>query len=170
MQKHGADFSVFASDADELSTCENLQELPVLNAGLKAAAVADLFPEKTIIGADTVIFFENSIIGKPSDMDDAFNILKRLSGQKHQVITGCAVICRKKNIRDLFSVVSDVYFKKLSDADIRAYLDKVYVLDKAGAYAIQEHGELIIEKYTGSLENIIGFPWDEIAEHLSLVK
>lgn len=166
MKNHGVDFSVFVPQVEEISFCEDLRQLPSFNAELKAGAAADIFPDKTVIGADTVIYFENSIIGKPANIDDAREILRRLSGRKHQVITGCAIICRMKNIHKIFDCVSDVYFKKLSSSDIENYLAKVHVLDKAGAYAIQEHREIIIEKFTGSLENIIGLPWDEIAEKL----
>ena len=167
MQKHGADFSVYVPQVTEITTCDNLPELPEINATLKASAAADIFPGTTVIAADTVIFFENSIIGKPADIQDAHKILKKLSGRKHQVITGCAVINRSKNISGHFSCISDVYFKKLTDNDIQKYTSLVHVLDKAGAYAIQEHGEIIIEKYSGSLENIIGLPWDELADFLA---
>ena len=162
MKKHGADFFVYVPQVDEITTCDDLQKLPEINASIKAAAAADIFSDKTVIGADTVIFFEDSIIGKPADINDAHQILKRLSGHKHQVITGCTVINRNKNINRSFSCISEVYFKNLTDADIHRYTALVHVLDKAGAYAIQEHSEIIIEKYSGSLENIIGFPWDEI--------
>ncbi len=162
LQKHGVDFSVYIPDVCEKNDGKNLRDLPRCNAVLKAAATADIFPQKTVLAADTVIFFENKLLGKPADNSDAFRMLKKLSGRKHEVISGCAVICREKNIDYSFSCVSEVVFKEISDDIIHDYMQKVNVLDKAGAYAIQEYGEMIIESFSGSLENIIGLPGDEV--------
>lgn len=169
LKKHGIFFDVFISDADELKTYENPSLLPQLNAELKCNAAAQIHPDKTVIGADTVILFENTILGKPADEEDAVRMLKILSGKKHQVITGCAVICISKNFHYTFSVTSEVIFKKLTEKQIRDYMSKVNVLDKAGSYAIQEHGDEIIESYSGSLENIIGMPVDELSEVLNMI-
>jgi septum formation protein len=130
----------------------------MLNAALKAAAVADRNPAKWVLGADTMIVFENSAIGKPADLAEAARFLRRFSGKSHQVITGMALICRQKQVEELWSETSVVSFKNLSDETIREYLEKVDVLDKAGAYAIQEHGESIVEKFSGEIENIVGLP------------
>lgn len=166
LQKNGVDFTVYVPDVEELTSCEDLRELPRRNAILKAAAAADKFPSCTIIGADTVIFFENSVLGKPSDKQDAVHILKSLAGKTHEVISGCAVICRDKNIEYSFSVASEVKFRQFDENTIKKYMSEVNVLDKAGAYAIQEHGDLIIEKFSGSLDNIIGLPADELLDIL----
>ncbi|MBR2722713.1 MAG: septum formation protein Maf [Lentisphaeria bacterium] len=170
LKKHGVPFVVCVSDADELTSCANLPELPVLNAELKCAAVADIHPGKTVVGADTVIFFENMILGKPADEKDAVRMLKLLSGKTHQVITGCAVICRTGNFIRKFKCVSNVKFRTLDDEKIKSYISKVNVLDKAGAYAIQEYGDDIIQEYSGSLDNIIGLPVDELCEVLAEIQ
>ena len=166
LKKHGVDFSVFVPQCEELTSCDDLKCLPELNAVRKAAAAADIFPQKTVIGADTVILFENTVIGKPENLEHAVQILLKLAGKKHQVVSGCAVICRNKNICHSFSCVSEVVFKNLSEAQIRKYISEVNVLDKAGAYAIQEHGDDIIKSFSGSLENIIGLPVCELCEFL----
>ena len=166
LQKHGVDFIIQTAEVKELTDCVERAELPILNAEMKCAAVADLYPEKTVVGADTVILFENMILSKPADIADAVRMLKLLSGREHQVITGCAVICRKKNFIRKFKCVSRVLFRQLDDEKIRQYLLKVNVLDKAGAYAIQECGDEIIEKFSGSLDNIIGLPVEELLEVL----
>ncbi len=170
LQKHGVPFAVCASDADELTVCDDLSELPVLNAEMKCAAIADIYPDKTVVGADTVIYFENMILGKPADEKDAVRMLKLLSGKTHQVITGCAVICRNKNFIRKFKCVSHVRFRTLDDEKIKQYISKVNVLDKAGAYAIQEHGDDIIREYSGSLDNIIGLPAAELCEVLAEIQ
>ena len=167
LQRHGVSFAVYTADVEELTDCPQRSELPVLNAELKCAAVADLHPEKIVVGADTVILFDNMILGKPADTADAVRMLKLLSGKEHEVITGCAVICRKTNFIHKFKCVSRVLFRQLDDEKIREYLSKVKVLDKAGAYAIQEYGDDIIEKFSGSLDNIIGLPVKELMEVLT---
>ena len=126
----------------------------------KAEEVAARFPEDLVIGADTVIEFENRILGKPENMDDAFRMLSIFSGKTHCVTTGCAIICHSRSIRIRFAETSRVTFKSLDAETIRRYLSLVPVLDKAGAYAIQDHGEMLIESLEGSLDNVIGFPTD----------
>lgn len=158
LKKYGVEFYVFVPQVDELADCADLRALPCMNAELKAAAAAEIFPDKIIIAADTVIFFNNSVIGKPHDPDDAIRILQLFAGREHEVITGCAVICRKLGLKYVFRDTSYVKFKPLDRVKISDYIGKVNVLDKAGAYAVQEYGDDIIEKYTGSLENIIGLP------------
>ena len=132
--------------------------LALENALRKAEEVAARFPEDLVIGADTVIEFENRILGKPENMDDAFRMLSIFSGKTHCVTTGCAIICHSRSIRIRFAETSRVTFKSLDAETIRRYLSLVPVLDKAGAYAIQDHGEMLIESLEGSLDNVIGFP------------
>ena len=84
--------------------------------------------------------------------------VKSFSGRTHEVITGMALLNKEEDIAEVWSCKSEVKFKKLSDAVIKEYLECVPVLDKAGAYAIQDHGELIVERFSGEMENIIGMP------------
>ena len=167
LRRCGIDFAVEISDAEELDFAENISELPALNALAKAAAVADRHPTSWVLGADTMIIFENRAIGKPADLDEAAEFLQRFSGKTHQVITGMALICRATQNEFVWSEVSEVKFKTLTADIVAHYLDKVTVLDKAGAYAIQEYGDLIVEHFTGELENIVGLPLKKLRKLLT---
>ena len=129
---------------------------PLENARLKAEAVAALEPRALVIGADTVIRFGDETIGKPADLDDARRILAKLSGRTHDVATGVCVRCVEADILVRFEDITHVTFRTLTPAIIDKYVRDVNVLDKAGAYAIQEHGEDIIESIDGSLTNVVG--------------
>lgn len=137
---------------------------PLENAMRKAAAVARLNPRAIVIGADTVIRFEGEIIGKPADLEDAKRILAKLSGHTHDVATGVCVRCVEADYLVRFEEATHVTFRTLSPEIIDDYIQAVDVLDKAGAYAIQEHGEDIIESIDGSLTNVIGLPVERLKE------
>jgi septum formation protein len=111
------------------------------------------------------VFIENHALNKPRDLEEARAMLWRLSGRTHTVFTGLAVRRHRDGYRIDEGVASDVTFKPLDEAIISAYLARVDPLDKAGAYAIQEHGELIVERYSGSFTNIIGLPL-EATKHI----
>ncbi len=128
------------------------------NAALKADWVAARNPDAIVLGADTTVFIDGHALNKPRDLDDARTMLRRLSGRTHTVFTGIAVRCQRTGLRIDEGVASDVTFKPLDDATIDAYVSRVHVLDKAGSYAIQEEGELIVAGYTGSWTNIVGLP------------
>ena len=137
---------------------------PLENAMLKAEAVARANPRALVIGADTVIRFEGETIGKPAGLDDARRILARLSGRTHDVATGVCIRCVEADILVRFEEATHVTFRTLTPEIIDNYVRAVDVLDKAGAYAIQEHGEDIIEKIDGSLTNVIGLPVERLKE------
>ena len=137
---------------------------PLENAMRKAEAVARLNPQALVIGADTVIRFEGETIGKPADLEDAKRILAMLSGRTHDVATGVCVRCVEADILVRFEDITHVTFRTLTSGTIDNYVQAVNVLDKAGAYAIQEHGEDIIESIDGSLTNVIGLPVERLKE------
>ena len=137
---------------------------PLENAMLKADAVAQMNPRALVIGADTVIRFEGKTIGKPADLEDAKRILAMLSGRTHDVATGVCVRCVEADILVRFEDITHVTFRTLTPAIIDKYVRDVNVLDKAGAYAIQEHGEDIIESIDGSLTNVVGLPVERLKE------
>ena len=151
------EFKIDCADTDELSTGYP-RNIALLNAIAKAHAVAADYPHDLIIGADTVIEFENRVIGKPAGRADAFNIIKSLSGKPHYVVTAICLINRSRNLECIFTESTKVFFRPLTDATINNYLDQVHVLDKAGAYAIQECGDMIIEKIEGPMDNVVGLP------------
>lgn len=165
LRSAGVDFAVVPAPVEELMTGPDPAKLPEENARRKAAWVFAGHPDCAVIGADTVIMFDREIIGKPRDLDDAFAILSRLSGRHHQVLTGVAVIA--PGFQKCFTVTSDIVFKPYSQAVIRQYLQNVHVLDKAGAYAIQEHGEMLIERIDGDRNNVVGLPLDAVVKVLN---
>lgn len=137
---------------------------PLENARLKAKACAASDPRAIVIGADTVIRFGNETIGKPADLADAKKILAKLSGHTHDVVTGVCVRCLENDLLVRFEEATHVRFRTLTPEMIGEYVKKVNVLDKAGAYAIQEHGDDIIEGIEGSLTNVIGLPVERLKE------
>ena len=166
LSEAGFNFEIIVSDAEEI--CEKFMipwDLTVQNAQIKASPIAQNNQEKIVIGADTVVSLDNEIFGKPSDMEEAVKMLARLSGRTHIVTTGVCIIQREKN--ETFYVNTEVTFKPLSDREISQYVKVINPLDKAGAYAAQDHGELIIEKYSGSFTNVVGLPMSEVKEALA---
>ncbi|MBN8245820.1 MAG: septum formation protein Maf [Verrucomicrobia bacterium] len=129
-----------------------------LNAQRKALALSERFPDHLIVGADTLVFLDGAPLSKPADPGAARAMLERLSGRTHEVITGVCLVHARANRMRLLSEASHVKFRLLDAAVIAEYLRHVDVLDKAGAYAVQEHGDLIIERVEGSLTNVIGLP------------
>ena len=142
-------------------------EIPVFLAKLKAQACMPAANSDTIIiAADTIVCLDNKVLGKPRDYYDAVKILKELSGNKHQVITG---ICIKSEKREkTFFVKSEVYFKHLTDSEINYYIEKYKPFDKAGSYGIQEWiGYIGIKKIEGSYFNVMGLPTQQLFDELS---
>ena len=161
-------FRVFVPEVTELEQGVDFRAVAVSNAELKADAAAEVFPDALVIGADTVIELEHSILGKPSGREKAEQKLLRMSGRSHNVVTGVCMACRNRQIRICCADVSKVFFKEIGLETIRHYMSLVNVMDKAGAYAVQEHGELIIDRVEGSVNNVIGLPVERIAETLRL--
>ncbi len=128
------------------------------NSALKAEWVAARHPEAIVLGADTTVYLDGEALNKPRDAADARAMLRRLSGRTHTVFTGLALRRVRDGLRIDDGVASEVTFKPLDEATIEAYLGRVHTLDKAGGYGIQDHPELIVAGYRGSLTNIIGLP------------
>jgi septum formation protein len=137
------------------------------NAALKADWVAARHPEALVLGADTTVFIDGVVLNKPRDLVEARAMLRRLSGRTHTVRTGLALRRRRDGLRVDEGVASEVTFRPLDEATITSYLAQVHVLDKAGAYAIQEHGELIVAGHAGSYTNIIGLPLETTKQLLT---
>ena len=164
----GVEFSIFDADVDELSPGMGvaLADLPQHNAALKARKVADLFPQEIVLAADTMVICGAGALGKPASDADAVEMLQMLSGKSHDVVTGVALIWHEKGICELWSETTRVCFKELTPETIREYMRLVDVSDKAGAYAIQEHGDLIVASWHGELENVIGLPLVKLQKRL----
>jgi septum formation protein len=137
-------------------------ELARFNARLKAAAVAGLYPDAVVLGADTVVALGTEVFGKPRDLDDAGRMLRKLAGKTHEVITGIALIETNIGRITLRAICSTVTLRSLSTTEIDTYLKIVNPLDKAGAYAAQHEANVIIERINGSFTNVVGLPMELI--------
>jgi len=168
LAKIGVKFEVVTADVEEHMPTEtdDAQKLAVHNAMLKARAVAVLHPHRWVLGADTIVVLDRRVLGKPASLDVAREYLAALSGHTHQVVTGCCLISPQGE-PTMFSDTSRVFFHALANATIDKYLAAVHVLDKAGAYALQEHGEWIIARVDGSRDNVLGLPSERLSEMLS---
>jgi septum formation protein len=161
LQEAGLVFEVVVPNVDEAHDISlSCEELTVANALLKAQAITQTRPEAAVIGADTLVYIEGHPLAKPADLHEGRAMLRRLSGRTHQVCTGVAIVSPGQI--QTFAVITNVSFKALTDDLITAYHAKVNVLDKAGGYAVQEHGDLIVEQVSGSLSNVVGLPVDEV--------
>ena len=162
LEKMGVEFEIDVADVDEsvsgeLSPVEAVCEI----SKRKAKAVAQRRrADEIIVSADTVVVIDGRIIGKPKDKEDAFDIIKSLSGRTHEVYTGFTV-CRGNESRTDFEVTK-VHFKELCDDDIRRYVETGEPMDKAGAYGIQQKGNLFVEYIHGDYYNVVGFPISKI--------
>ncbi|KAA3147223.1 MULTISPECIES: Maf family protein [unclassified Akkermansia] len=157
----GVDFSTVVRETDELKDASMPpQDLCLHNAAAKAAAVFREYPQATVIGADTLVFLDGIPLGKPLDTEDARAMLRMLSGRTHHVCTAVSMQS-PLGMKDI-AVLTEVTFRELSDADIRRYMGLVHVMDKAGAYAFQEHGDMIISSTRGDTDNVIGLPVAEV--------
>ena len=154
----GLDFEIIPSNYDEkLETDTFSYDLIEDLATQKALdVVRRVGKNEIVLGADTVVVFHKKILGKPKDKDDAFRMLRELSGQTHMVVTALCGINTKLNSARLLSTTSYVRFKELSDELINYYINEFNPLDKAGSYGIQELPDGILDKYEGSFENIVG--------------
>lgn len=162
----GVVFEVVVSPAEEIH--DPAMEPSLLcehNSTLKAAAVAALRPDATVIGSDTLVFIDGIPLGKPLDLAEAREMLRRLSARTHQVCSGVCVISPEGE-RNVFHDITEVTFRELDESAIDTYFSLVNPLDKAGAYGIQEFGDQIISEIRGSYENVMGLPVAKVLEAL----
>ncbi len=137
-------------------------ELTQMNAMLKADCVAVDYAEAIVIAADTLVLRDGEALGKPANMDEARTMIRSLNGRAHQVFTAVCILQNSTEFVEEFTVITGVQFKQLTDAELDNYHKLIEPLDKAGAYAAQDHGELIIESIKGSQTNVVGLPMDEV--------
>jgi len=147
--------------AEKFDVGVTLRELTLWNAIRKGMSVAQTRPDAVVIAADTLVALENKIIGKPSDLEEAAQILKRLSGRTHEVCSAVLIYHQTSGRSVVFHDISRVRFHRLNRAMIKNYVAKVDPLDKAGAYAAQGTGAEIIAKIDGSFTNVVGLPMEK---------
>ena len=167
LEKIGLRFEVDASDIEEnLQSDITPQELAKKLSAAKAQAVVKKYAEAIIIAADTVGVFKGKIIGKPHTPPEAKKMLRMLNGKSHLVITGFTITDTETGKSISESVETKVYFRQLTEAEIDAYVKTGEPLDKAGGYAIQGLGALIVNKIEGDYYNVIGLPLGALIKSL----
>jgi septum formation protein len=167
LREIGVPFTVVKADIHEVAP-EHLSpvETAEINAYRKARAVAKKHPDTLVLGADTVVSLGTEQFAKPADMADAERMLARLQGRMHLVITGVCLLQLRPYRQRLFAVSTSVTFKKLHIGQIRRYLAKIHPFDKAGSYAIQDEGEMIVKHFKGSYSNVVGLPVERLKAEL----
>lgn len=157
----GLTFKVVSSEVEEVYD-ENLEpkDIAMYLAELKAKHIAKDYPSDIVLGADTIVVYNQKVLGKPLDENDAFQMLSMLSNQCHDVFTGVSLI--KGDHVETFVSQTKVCMKPLSNLEIEAYIKTGEPMDKAGAYGIQGEGGALVEKYDGDFFTIMGLPLKEV--------
>lgn len=162
-----SEFTVVPSDYEEDMTLKmDPMHLALHLSEGKAQEVAKHFPDAIIIAADTFVVVDDKVLGKPKDLEDAKQMLKKESGKAQIVITGFTILDSTTHKKIQKAVQSKVFMKELTDEQINDYVTTHNVLDKSGSYAIQEIGDTFVEKIEGSFTNIMGLPVEEITDAL----
>ncbi len=169
----GLEFDIITSNCEEITTKTKPSEVVEELSYLKATDVSDKLDKSEerllIIGSDTVVALDDTIMGKPKDKEDAFRMLKSLQGREHSVITGVTMIFTAPGREDktiVFSKETKVWFYFMNDDEIRAYIDTNEPMDKAGAYAIQGLCAAYVERIEGDYNTVVGLPVAEICRVL----
>ena len=167
LEKAGLTFAVVVSRIDESAVTWSEPARYTRDLALaKAREVADRFPDRWVIGADTIVVAGGQALGKPVSVDDARRMLARLSGTAHEVYTGFAVVHKGQGHVYSEAVRSEVVFKSLSADEIEWYVHTGEPDDKAGAYAIQGQGACLVRSVMGSYTNVVGLPVCEVVDYL----
>ena len=161
------DFTIVKSNIEEvILENEPAKEVAMRLAFEKCMDIASKNKNDLVIGADTIVVLDDTILGKPKDEEDAYRMIKLLSNKRHQVITGISLINLSLDKKVIDYVVSEVTFKDLSEETIRDYINTKESLDKAGAYGIQGYGGLLVKSISGDYFNIVGLPISKISDLL----
>jgi len=165
LREAGLSFEIMSPEVEELKAGDlPPRELALTNARLKSLAIAKDHPNDIVLGSDTVVALGGKVYGKPVDLSEASENLRTFSGRVHEVISAVSIIGGDKGSD--FIETSYVKFRSLDEVVIQDYLAKVHVLDKAGGYAIQDQGEMLVEKVEGDFDNIVGLPVGKVLDHL----
>lgn len=163
IKKITKDFTVIPSNVDESVLHIAPHDLPGELSKLKAYSVFSKYPNDTVLSCDTVVILGNELMGKPHTTEQAREMLKKLSGKKHVVVSGYTFI--NKNVEITRSVKTYVYFNELSDELIESYIKSGSPMDKAGAYGIQDTEFNLVNHIEGSFDNVMGLPVEDIKAH-----
>ncbi len=167
LKKAGIDFEViFPENIEEESISDDPVSHVLELSRKKAENVAKKINHSLILGADTIVVLNGTILGKPKDREDAFRMLRDLSGKEHNVYTGISLVDKDKGKVLSGYQLTKVKFNQLKDKEIKDYIDTGEPLDKAGAYGIQGMGSFLVERIEGDLDNVIGLPIRKLEELL----
>ncbi len=170
LQEYDIDHEVASSRAEEISFHpDGPLALVMENAKRKATEVAARFPDRFVLGADTIVSLEEKVFGKPTDIKNAEQMLMSLSGKTHLVSTGVCLLCKKSGYCETKVESSEVSFRELSPEVIQNYFSFVNPLDKAGSYALQTKPELIVRNFSGSHSNVVGLPMELMVQWLKQI-
>tara|TARA_B100000945_G_scaffold49949_1_gene35565 strand:+ start:891 stop:1451 length:561 start_codon:yes stop_codon:yes gene_type:complete len=171
LKKTDFKFKVIPSKIDEsvISTKLKPENYCMKLAELKSNNISKKNPKYTVIGADTIVFINNKILNKPSNISEAKKMLTLLSGKTHKVLTGVSLQNQSLNINSVFFDVSEVKFYPLTNSEINNYIARHNPLDKAGSYGIQDGSAIFIDKINGSYDNIVGFPISKFYQILKTI-
>ncbi|XMB67904.1 Maf family protein [Mycoplasmatota bacterium zrk1] len=165
LKREGISFRIIKPQIDEkLNSNLSVEEQVMDLAKQKALKIYERNKDETILAADTVVYYDDIVLGKPVDKEDAFRMLKVLRNRKHFVLTGVCII--KNNTTKTLYERTEIIFNNYSDQDIWEYIDTLEPMDKAGAYAIQGIGAKLVKSYKGDFDNVVGLPINKIKDHL----
>ena len=167
LEQAGYSFEIIPSEVDESAFATDgvtSEEHTMQLALAKAMDVARKYPDRLVMGSDTVVDLNGQIIGKPRDAGHAEEITRALFSEPHLVITGVAIICIAENIEIVRAAVTTVYPRRLSEEQILGHIENGDWEGKAGAYGIQETGDEFVERIEGSFTNVIGLPMEMVDE------
>ena len=170
LRSAGVPLKVMPSNADErFAPGEKPEKHALRLAREKAREVAEEFPDRWVLAADTVVVIGDRVLGKPKDPKEAGKMLRLLSGQKHRVITGYCLLHSSGRVRKEGHITTRVFFKPLTSAEIQWYISTREPFDKAGGYAIQGRGAFMVKRIVGSYTNVVGLPLCEVLDALQEV-
>lgn len=165
----GFKFEVVTPEIEEISDKEGVLEQIMDIALKKAAAVSEKYSSEFVVSADTVVVIDDVVLGKPGSRDEAREMLQKLSGKTHEVITAYALKNRDRDIEMVEAVVTEVRFRELDSQTIEWYIESGEPMDKAGAYGIQGKGAILVEKIMGDFFSVMGFPISDFVNNLKKI-
>ena len=167
----GVNFKVDSSNInEEMNQKIEQNEIAIILSKAKAEKISQKYPNNIIIGADTIVVYNEKIFGKPKDKNESRKMLKALSGDCHKVITGVTIMNKKLGVLKTFSETTKVFVKKIPRNQIEFYVNNYNTLDKAGSYGIQEWFSVWIKKINGCYYNVMGLPVSKLHKHLAEIE
>ena len=170
LEKIGLQFEIIPSNISEnLNLDASPKQLAELLSKEKAKKVSKKHQNRLIIGADTIVYLEKEIFGKPANKDDNYRMLKLLSGKTHNVLSAVSIVHKNNNVQKTFSQITKVTVRDIPNKDLLYYINNYSTLDKAGGYGIQDWFSVWIKKIDGCYFNVMGLPLSKFYKYYNLV-